>query len=405
MLRRAARKTDPILHSNIPAGEALGAQAGLAVEKLGVDLVRAVVKLAVEAQRAGAFDAAQKVTSWAVSHGIVKQSDVDGLSAAEVQLFVQTMTLVAMLPKLPGLGAQVGALLGRLQAFGGAGAAGDVATGSGNIEINGLPAARASVDVVHCLRHPPDKKIAQGSATVDFNSHPAARAGDMCLCGAPIKDGSHNVEIGGGRADVEGPITNPEPESIAFDELPPELQARLRALYGDSIDYSQVRIQVGLPGFLDPNRPITLGNDIFVPQSMFDGLWTGDPYATETIAHELFHVAQGQWTGLPDGAGGIKVIVDSLYNQATQGLGAYDYTQSAGQPFSSWNVEQQAELVGSAFYAGYFDPATPAGTTVWAKPGSPPALVTVPPGGTPPAGYTVDMTKSVDQAKAAIDDH
>ncbi|MFZ4860537.1 MAG: PAAR domain-containing protein, partial [Desulfuromonadaceae bacterium] len=73
-----------------------------------------------------------------------------------------------------------------------------VATGSFNVYINGIPAARAHVDVALCSQHPgPPAPIAEGSASVSINSQPAARVGDHTGCSAVISLGSQNVFIGG----------------------------------------------------------------------------------------------------------------------------------------------------------------------------------------------------------------
>lgn len=69
---------------------------------------------------------------------------------------------------------------------------------SGNVFTNGIPAARAHVDVVDCYKHsPPYPPIATGSATVFINGHPAARVNDKTGCSAVITSGSNNVYIGG----------------------------------------------------------------------------------------------------------------------------------------------------------------------------------------------------------------
>ena len=72
-----------------------------------------------------------------------------------------------------------------------------VASGSPNVLINNLPAARACQDVVTCSDHPHSQiPLTQGSDTVSINFLPAARMGDACACGARICAGSPNVFIG-----------------------------------------------------------------------------------------------------------------------------------------------------------------------------------------------------------------
>jgi uncharacterized Zn-binding protein involved in type VI secretion len=69
---------------------------------------------------------------------------------------------------------------------------------SGNVFINGIPAARALVDQSICSLHPlVPLPIVSGSSNVFINGLPAARLGDRIFCGAIILSGSGNVFIGG----------------------------------------------------------------------------------------------------------------------------------------------------------------------------------------------------------------
>ena len=71
------------------------------------------------------------------------------------------------------------------------------ATGSPNVFTNGLRAIRAHLDTAKCDKHTDTEKIATGSGTVFINSMPAARVDDKTTCSATITKGSHNVNIGG----------------------------------------------------------------------------------------------------------------------------------------------------------------------------------------------------------------
>ena len=85
---------------------------------------------------------------------------------------------------------------------------GTIVSGSPNVNINSLKAARAAdpstLDVVACSMHAsgPPPMIAQGSSNVKINSQPAARVNDKTTCGGTISGGSPNVFIGGGTATV-----------------------------------------------------------------------------------------------------------------------------------------------------------------------------------------------------------
>jgi uncharacterized Zn-binding protein involved in type VI secretion len=77
--------------------------------------------------------------------------------------------------------------------------AGNIVTGSPNVHVNGLPAARAHVDTAKCDKHGSSARIlAEGSSTVHINGQPAARVGDSTVCDGKISAGSTNVFIGGG---------------------------------------------------------------------------------------------------------------------------------------------------------------------------------------------------------------
>lgn len=72
---------------------------------------------------------------------------------------------------------------------------GPIQTGSPDVDIEFLPAARASADAALCAAGGPDK-IAQGCGTVTINGKPAARLGDMTSHGGVIVAGAGTVEIG-----------------------------------------------------------------------------------------------------------------------------------------------------------------------------------------------------------------
>lgn len=109
-------------------------------------------------------------------------------------------------------GAGIGELLGSLSFA--MHAAGNIASGSPNVHINGIPAARAHVDTAKCDKHGPAPQIvAQGSSTVHINGQPAARVGDRTVCDGKISAGSSNVFIGGG-TDTTDTISPEVPEYV-----------------------------------------------------------------------------------------------------------------------------------------------------------------------------------------------
>lgn len=81
--------------------------------------------------------------------------------------------------------------------------------GALNVFTTGRPAARAHLDFAMCSKHPQvPALLATGSGTVFINSMPAARVDDKTICSAVVTSGSSNVYIGG--PTVQTDQINPE---------------------------------------------------------------------------------------------------------------------------------------------------------------------------------------------------
>jgi hypothetical protein len=133
----------------------------------------------------------------------------------------------------------------------------------------------------------------------------------------------------------------PPGRELTSDEI-----ATLRSVYGDSIDYSQIRIKEGSSGlFSVAGRALTQGNTIYVPPGEL-------PLSKDTLVHEATHVWQYQH-------GGTDYMAEALWGQ-NFGEG-YDFSKGIdeGKSFSDLNPEQQAELVQQAYLSGFFDPTSP----------------------------------------------
>ncbi|GMU00927.1 hypothetical protein KH5H1_50470 [Corallococcus caeni] len=117
--------------------------------------------------------------------------------------------------------------------------------------------------------------------------------------------------------------------------------ATLKSVYGDSIDYSQMRIKEGNSGlFSTTGRAFTHGNTIYIPP---DNL----PLTPDLLVHESAHVWQHQ-------NGGTDYMSEAL---VAQHIGdGYDFEKGldAGKSWSQLNPEQQAEFLQQAQLAGYF---------------------------------------------------
>lgn len=93
---------------------------------------------------------------------------------------------------------------------------GPIVTGSGNVFIGGMPAARKG-DKLICIG-PPDS-ISEGSATVFINGKPAARMGDSTSHGGVIFTGMPTVLIGDSSHSVSGGENSATSDSQNTQEL------------------------------------------------------------------------------------------------------------------------------------------------------------------------------------------
>jgi len=132
--------------------------------------------------------------------------------------------------------------------------------------------------------------------------------------------------------------------------LRPEEQAYLETIYGDSLDYDEIRIQMGggiesMLG-LDPHA---IGNDIFIPEDYFnsDGSLTteGPDSGLDLLAHEAGHV----WQFQNDGASYIgDAAISYAQSQIEHGdrNGAYDFTTAIEEmkPWHTMTPDEQAEI-------------------------------------------------------------
>lgn len=115
--------------------------------------------------------------------------------------------------------------------------------------------------------------------------------------------------------------------------------AALRSVYGDSIDYSAIRIKEGSAGLFSLNeRPFTHGDTIYLK---------GHAATPELLVHEVAHVWQHQ-------NGGTDYMSEALWAQKF--ADAYDWRKGldAGKSWRELDPEQQAELLEDGFASGYF---------------------------------------------------
>ena len=116
----------------------------------------------------------------------------------------------------------------------------------------------------------------------------------------------------------------------------------LRKVYGDSIDYDQIRVKEDTGGILGiGGRAFTIGNTIYITDK--------EEVSDALLVHEAGHAWQFQH-------GGLDYISDALISRYLGGEG-YDLAAPliAGKSWEELNPEQQAELMQQAFQNGFFD--------------------------------------------------
>ena len=132
---------------------------------------------------------------------------------------------------------------------------------------------------------------------------------------------------------------------------------RLQACIPFPVDCSRVRLYGsgcrGLSGFLrrmvlgaSRGRAIALGNHVFLPHRHDDDL--------AIIAHELTHCGQYQaWGPVPYFTrGALEQLRHFFHRKLGLGANPYQYRTEPGKPFTSYGMEQQAQMVEDSFRSG-----------------------------------------------------
>lgn len=126
--------------------------------------------------------------------------------------------------------------------------------------------------------------------------------------------------------------------------------AIVRKIYGDKIDYSKVRIVTGADmtawgGALTRGTyGVTWGNTIYFPNTDKGDSLYSQGSDSDWLVHEMGHVYQNQ----KDGFG---YFPTAMWEQLTQGKGAYQYQIEPGKEFGQYGIEQQATIIQN-YYQG-----------------------------------------------------
>lgn len=158
---------------------------------------------------------------------------------------------------------------------------------SGNVFTNGIPAARAQVDMALCSKHPSAPlAIATGSPTVFINGMPAARVSDKIACAAFIVEGSGNVFIGGGS--VRTGLINPGGLFVPVTQSDWSMLADMPAVPEENKPGGAGRAAATAKASSGPAKPVATGSDLAMRprpidapkkinlsplQTTFDSLW------------------------------------------------------------------------------------------------------------------------------------
>ena len=150
------------------------------------------------------------------------------------------------------------------------------------------------------------------------------------------------IQIGGKVVSGVQTIIGVEPPGVG---LTAEEVALARAVFGDSIDYSRVRIKRGNAGlFSNTERAFVLGDTIYLKGST----------DIHVLIHELTHIWQHQ-------NGGTDYASEALLSQAVDGNEAYSWADAIQhRPWSELEPERQAAFVEAASRASAFSANPPA---------------------------------------------
>jgi len=144
---------------------------------------------------------------------------------------------------------------------------------------------------------------------------------------------------------VKNTVTNVASAATSYRErlITTREADQARKVFRDTVPYGRVYLSNGLGAEQRPYtipHPVKLGFYVIHigPNGFADALGGTNREIEFTFIHELAHVWQGHNNIFP-----LSYVCNSLWHQATEGNSAYSY--APGNAWSSYNVEQQAQIV------------------------------------------------------------
>jgi uncharacterized Zn-binding protein involved in type VI secretion len=180
-------------------------------------------------------------------------------------------------------------------------AGGPIQSGSGDVEINDKPAARAT-DAALCAGVGAKDMIVTGSALVTINDKPAARAGDRTMhAQGTVTAGSDNVEIGGWGGGVT--VGSPEKDKERCAKAREGRDGRSTQRYNNcGVEAMRSIINEAKGGSLGEEALFRKALDIGAAETVHDWFWkfgpTNDRLSGGTFAEDWPSVGAAEGVGM-----------------------------------------------------------------------------------------------------------
>jgi hypothetical protein len=136
------------------------------------------------------------------------------------------------------------------------------------------------------------------------------------------------------------------------ESLPENYIKTAQTIFGNTVDYSKVRIVFGKVSCLQPDKAIALGNTIYYPASK-------TPAPDASFLHEMTHIWQQQNHIKGTGLSGVV----KLWEKYPSYHDAYNFTPDSTRALTDYNLEQQGNIVAVYFLLKHFQGNSPSSPT------------------------------------------